>query len=48
MEEVETGTRPYACESGNTKVMPHVEFVGLGFDLFGLFLLMLTYNKNNL
>lgn len=47
MEEVETGTSPYAFESGNTKVMPHVEFVGLGFDFWGLFL-FLTYNKNNL
>lgn len=34
-KEIETGTSPYACYSGNTKVKPHVEFVGLGFDLFG-------------
>lgn len=27
--------------------MPHVEFVGLGLDMFGLFLLFFDNNKNN-
>lgn len=47
--ELETGTSPYASESGNIKVTPHVEFVvfGLGLFVLGFFSLFLICDKNN-
>lgn len=48
MGEIEIGTGLDACESGNTKIMPHLSLWVLFFFLFGLPILLLIYGENDL